>query len=187
MTRLGRPKDGLSIPPIEMLHTDRAIAGLRVVVGLWFAKGIAFKLSWNLWMGIVPAPIVSQRWIGFLGHRIAEYAAANPPAWYKAFLLGTVIPHSPLFAHLTALGEIAVGVALTLGLVTILASFGGLWLISNYFLASLGMGFNQEGFHVLLIATLLLFAVTRAGRTWGLDGWIIRHHPDWFVARMGMS
>ena len=37
---------------------------------------------------------------------IAKYAADNPFPSYKGFLLDTVIPHSHVFATLTALGEV---------------------------------------------------------------------------------
>ena len=126
-------------------HPDAGIAALRIVVGLWFARAITAKLTWSLWAGVVPVPRVSERWINFLGRRLAEYAGSDPPAWYKAFLLNTAIPHTALFAHLTAIGEIAVGIGLTLGLLTVLSSLGGLWLIGNYFIAALGMGLQHGG------------------------------------------
>lgn len=177
-------------PPSDnpaMKRPDAALAALRIVVGLWFAKAIGAKLSWSLWAGVLPVPHVSERWISFLARRLAEYAGSDPPAWYKAFLLNVAIPHATLFAHLTAIGEIAVGIGLTLGLLTILASLGGLWLIGNYFIATFGLGFNQEGFHVLLIASMVLFILARAGRTWGVDGWLLRRHPTSRLARLGLS
>ena len=170
-----------------MRRPDAGIAVLRILIGLWFAKAITAKLSWGLWAGVLPVPRVSDRWINFLARRLAEYAGSDPPAWYKSFLLGTAIPHNALFAHLTAIGEIAVGIGLILGLLTVLASLGGLWLIGNYFVATLGLGFNQEGFHLLLIACFLVFIGVRAGRKWGLDGWLLRRHPSSFLLRMGLS
>ncbi len=60
---------------------------------------------------------------------IERYAAENPFPAYKAFLLGTVAPNES-FAHLTALGEVAVGLSLAFGLFTVLgASFGALQVI----------------------------------------------------------
>ena len=168
-------------------HPEAGIAALRILVGVWFAKGLAAKLSWSLWGGVLPLPQVSERWINFLARRLAEYAGSDPPAWYKAFLLNTAIPHNVLFAQLTAIGEIAVGIGLTLGLFTVLSSLGGLWLIGNYFIATLGMDFNQEGFHILLIGCFIVFIVARAGRVWGLDGWLVRKHPTSTLARLHLS
>ena len=170
-----------------MRRPEAGIAALRIVVGVWFARAITAKLTWSLWAGALPVPRVSQRWIDFLGRRLAEYAGSDPPAWYKAFLLNTAIPHTALFAHLTALGEIAVGIGLMLGLLTVLPSLGGLWLIGNYFIASLGMDFNLEGFHIVLIACMVVFILTRAGRKWGLDGWLLGRHPTSLLARLGLS
>lgn len=177
----------LSSDKICMRRPEAALAGLRIVVGLWFAKAIAAKLSWTLWGGVVPVPRVSERWVDFLARRLLEYAGAGPPGWYKDFLLNTAIPHNTLLAHLTAIGEIAVGIGLTLGLFTVLASLGGLWLIANYFIATLGLGFNQEGFHVLLIACMSAFIAARAGRTWGLDGWLLRRRPNSLLARLRLA
>lgn len=171
----------------RMRRPDAGLAALRIVVGVWFAKSLAAKLTWTLWAGMLPVPRVSDRWVNFLARRLAEYAGSDPPAWYKAFLLNTAIPHHTLFAHLTAIGEIAVGIGLTLGFLTVLASLGGLWLVVNYFIATLGLGFNQEGFHVLLIACMVLFILARAGRTWGLDGWLLRRRPTSRLARLGLS
>lgn len=172
---------------VEMKRPERALAGLRILVGLWFAKALVAKLSWTLWAGVVPVPHVSVRWIDFLARRLVEYAGSGPPEWYKSFLLDTAIPHSALFAHLTAMGEIAVGIGLTMGLLTVLASLGGLWLVANYFVATLGLGFNQEGFHILLIACIVAFIAARAGRTWGLDEWLLRRHPNSFLAKLRLA
>lgn len=160
-----------------MRRADRWLALVRIVVGFWFAKGLATKLSWTLVGGILPFPSVSQRWINFLPERLAEWVASGPPGWYESFLVNAAIPNSTAFAKVTAWGEILVGIGLMLGLFTVLASLGGLWLILNYFVAAMGSGFNQQGFHVLLIACFVAFIAARAGRTWGLDGWLLRHRP----------
>jgi thiosulfate dehydrogenase (quinone) large subunit len=83
-----------------------------------------------------------------------------------------VLPHATLFAHLTAWGEAAVGVGLTLGLLTPIAAGLGLFLVTSYGLATQWMSPEQRGFHLLLAATMVTFVLARAGRTWGLDGWI---------------
>lgn len=161
-----------------MRRADRWLAVIRIVTGLWFAKGLLSKFTWT------PFPAVSERWIAFLPERLNEYVQAGPPEWYREFLVGTAIPNIKLFAQLTAIGEVLVGLGLLLGFLTVLTSIGGLFLIGNYFFASLGMGFNQEGFHVLLITVLLAFIGARAGRTWGLDRGIVRRNPRSKAARL---
>ncbi|MFN2431984.1 MAG: DoxX family protein [Gemmatimonadota bacterium] len=170
-----------------MRRPDVALALIRVVVGLWFFKSVWSKLTWSLAGGFLPIPTVSQRWIGFLPTRLAEYVENGAPGWYKSFLVNTALPNGELFAKLTAVGEVLVGVGLLFGILTVLASLGGLWLILNYFIASLGGGLNPQGFHVLLITCFLVFILTRAGRRLGFDGWLLRNHPRSFLARLHLS
>ena len=52
--------------------------------------------------------------------------------WYKSFLLDTVVPNSHIFATITALGEIGVGLSLLFGLLTPLGAFFGLLQVLFY-------------------------------------------------------
>ena len=67
-----------------------------------------------------------------------------------------------------------VGVGLIVGLLTGLSSIVGLFLTLNYGLATQWMSFGQQGFHLLLTTSMVLFLFTRAGRTWGVDRWLLR-------------
>jgi len=89
--------------------------------------------------------------------------------WYKDFLEQTVLPNSRLFATLQTFGEAAVGLGLILGLLTGLTALVGLFLALNYGLATQWMTFGQQGFHLLLITSMVVFLMTGAGRLWGLD------------------
>lgn len=152
---------------------ERGIAALRVVVGLWFVKSVVTKLG-IVWVGgLVPVPGASDRWIAVMPKLLARYAEGNPIGGYRHFLLDTVIPNARLFAHLTALGEAAVGLGLTFGCLTVLASLIGLILVIMYGLATFWQGPSQQGFHLLLLTCLVAFITVRAGRVWGVDGWIV--------------
>ena len=155
-----------------MNHPDRAVALLRVVVGAWFVKAVWTKVS--VAVGAVPYPIVSPRFIAFHPKRVAEFAAGNPIGWYKDFLETTVLPHAALFATLQTIGEVAVGVGLLFGVLTRLAAVLGLFLALNFGLATQWMSFGQQGFHVLLITSMVIFLITGAGRRWGFDHWLRR-------------
>ncbi len=65
------------------------------------------------------------------------------------------------------------GLGLILGLLTGLTALVGLFLSLNYGLASQWMSFGQQGFHVMLVTSMIVFFFARAGRTWGLDGLIL--------------
>ena len=97
-------------------------------------------------------------------------AASNPdtPAWYASFLDSVVIPNASLFATLVALGEVAVGLGLLVGLLTGFAAFGAIFLSSNFVLAGV-LGSNPI---LIMLGTLLVVAWRNAG--WiGLDRWFL--------------
>jgi uncharacterized membrane protein YphA (DoxX/SURF4 family) len=166
---------------------ERGLAAVRIAVGLWFLKGIITKLGLVYVGGFFPVPGASERWVGTMPKLLTRYADGNPIEAYKHFLLDTVIPHAHLFANLTALGESAVGLGLTLGLFTVLVSVVGLCLVTAYGLATFWQGPSQQGFHVLLFTCLAVFIAVRAGRHWGLDGWIRAHHPRSWLARLPLG
>jgi thiosulfate dehydrogenase [quinone] large subunit len=171
-----------------MRWPDRGLAALRIVVGLWFVKSFVTKLG-LVWLGgVIPVPGANGRWIATMPRLLARYAEGNPIGFYRQFLLDTVVPHGTPFAHLTAVGETAVGIGLTFGLLTVLASLIGLTLVTAYGLANFWQGPSQQGFHLLLFACLVVFIAVRAGRCWGLDGWLLgralRRTPPAWPARL---
>jgi len=166
-----------------MNHPDRAVALLRVVVGAWFIKAVWTKLSIGMAGGVVPYPTVSPRFLAFQPKRVAEFAAGNPIGWYKDFLESTVLPHAALFATLQTFGEVAVGLGLLFGVMTRLAALVGLFLAINFGLATQWMSFGQQGFHVLLTTSMVIFLLTGAGRVWGVDRWLRRSRAvGWLTA-----
>jgi len=170
-----------------MDHPTEWLAVLRIVVGLYFVKSLVTKMSFVLLGGILPAPAVSERWLTVMPKIVAKQASENPLLFYKQFLEGTVLPNSSLFAHLTAWGETVTGIGLTLGLLTGLASLVGLLLVINYGLATQWMSPGQQGFHLVLFFLMLAFFFARAGRTWGLDGWLVRRKPRSLLTRRPLT
>jgi thiosulfate dehydrogenase (quinone) large subunit len=170
-----------------MAHPAEWLAVLRIVVGLYFVKSLVTKMSFVMLGGILPIPAVSERWLTVMPKIVAKQASENPLAFYKQFLEGTVLPHSNVFAPLTAWGETVVGLGLTLGLLTGLASLVGLVLVINYGLATQWMSPGQQGFHLVLFFLMLAFFFARAGRTWGLDGWLARRRPGSLLTRRPFS
>src|SRR5947199_8878528 len=74
---------------------------------------------------------------------------------------------------LQAYGEAAVGVGLVLGLLTGLCALVGLFLAVNYGLATQWMSFGQQGLHLLLRTSMIIFLIAPAGRAWGTDALIL--------------
>ena len=172
---------------VTMSHPAHWLAVLRIVVGLYFVKSLVTKMSIALLGGAVPFPVVSERWLEVMPKIVTRQASENPIAFYKQFLEGTVIPNSHLFAPLTAWGETVVGIGLTLGLLTGLASIVGLMLVVNYGLATQWMSPGQQGFHIVLFFLMLVFFLARAGRTWGIDAWLARRKPRSLLSRRPFS
>jgi uncharacterized membrane protein YphA (DoxX/SURF4 family) len=174
-------------PAVTMAHPNRWLAVLRIVVGLYFVKSLITKMSFVTLGGILPLPAVSERWLTVMPKIVAKQASENPLIFYKQFLEGTVLPHSSLFAQLTAWGETVTGLGLTLGLLTGVASLVGLVLVINYGLATQWMSPGQQGFHLVLLFLMLAFFFARAGRTWGIDGWLARRRLGSFLSRRPFS
>jgi uncharacterized membrane protein YphA (DoxX/SURF4 family) len=177
----------LESAPVSMHHPAQWLAFLRIVVGLYFVKSLVTKMSVVLLGGIVPFPEVSQRWLAVMPKIVAKQASDNPLSFYKNFLEGVVLPNSNLFAHLTAWGETVTGIGLTLGLLTGVASVVGLLLVINYGLATQWMSPGQQGFHIVLFFLMLAFFFARAGRTWGIDGWLAQRRPGSILSRRPLS
>jgi uncharacterized membrane protein YphA (DoxX/SURF4 family) len=175
-----------SRPAASMSHPDRWLAFLRIVVGLYFAKAVITKLGFVM-VGGVPIPGASERWVNVMPKIVAKQAADNPILFYKNFLEHTVLTHPETFAQLTAWGETITGVGLTLGLLTGVASVTGLVLAVNYGLATQWMSQGQQGFHILLVASMIAFFFARAGRTWGLDAVLWSARPRALLARRPFS
>ena len=157
----------------------RALAILRIWVGLWFAKAIVTKLGFGL-LGFLPG--ASARWIETMPKIIGRQMAENPIGWYKAFVESTVLPNATAFAHLTALGESIAGLFLVLGLFTGAGSLIALLLVLNYGLATWHMSPASQGFHYTLAAVMVALFIGRAGMTWGLDG-VLADQRDWWGAK----
>ena len=150
-------------------------------------KAIFTKLSITLAWGFLPVPTASDRWIHTMPLLVAKYADGNPVGFFREFLQATVGAHGTLFAQLTAFGEAAVGLGLLFGCLTTLASAIGLLLVVNYGLAVQWQGSSQQGFHYMLITTLVVLLGVRAGRTWGVDGWVRTHRPGSWFARLPLG
>lgn len=169
--------------PVGMEHPAEWLAVLRIAVGLYFVKSLVTKMTIVLVGGFLPVPAVSERWMTVMPNIVTRQASENPLTFYKHFLEGTVLTHPGLFAQLTAWGETAVGIGLTLGLMTGLASLVGLFLVTNYGLATQWMSPGQQGFHLVLFVLMVAFFFSRAGRRWGLDARLAASGKSWLARR----
>ena len=139
----------------EADRTRLVIALLRISTGVMFLRAAWPKISaGGDWTG---------RMLGFL--KVQE----NTAGWYRAFLESSVVPNAEVFAFLTAYGELAVGLALVLGLLSRLALIAALVMVVNYLLAK-GVPFwtpsSNDSYLILILLTLVFL---RPGHFLGLD------------------
>src|SRR2546428_10747757 len=150
-----------------MRSPERWLAVLRIAVGLWFLKALVTKLSVTLLWGFLPLPTASERWLHVMPILVGKYGEGNPVGFFRDFLQNTVIPHSQVFAQLTAFGEVAVGLGLTCGFLTALAAGLGLVLVPNYGLAAHGQGPPPHRSHLMPPPSPVAELVPPAGRSLG--------------------
>ncbi len=105
---------------------------------------------------------------------IQDATAINPSAGYKAFLTNWVIPNIEFFRFLNVFGELAMGLALVLGLFTRLAALVGIFALYNYWFTLGVMGATPVAPGTPQITKLFIFGLaavflTSAGRSFGLD------------------
>ena len=102
---------------------------VRLVLGYWWLNA-GYQKIWGsekaaFWFG-GGAGVKGFATAGVLGSATGKGGASY--GWWAGFLHNFVIPNASWIAKLIALGELAVGIALILGLFTGLAALGGLTL-----------------------------------------------------------
>src|SRR5689334_4524222 len=163
----------LQDPPLaQFLFSDTRFAVVWLVVRVllgwgWLSSGLE-KLGDPAWMQ------TGEALKGFWAKAVEVPATGRPPIafdWYRNFLQGMLDNGSYVwFAKLVTIGEIAVGVALILGLFVGVAAFVGAFLNWNYIMAGSASSNGLFG----LAAILLILAWKTAGY-YGLDRWILPH------------
>ena len=148
----------------RFLFASTTAAWIWLVVRLYMAT-VYLPAGWS--------KVTSGKWLfgdgspiqGLVGGAVAS---EDTPGWYTWFLQNVVQPNASLFATLVALGEVAIGVALLLGLLTGFAAFGVIFLNGNFVLAG-ALGSNPA---LIMLGALLVVAWRNAG--WiGLDRWLL--------------
>ncbi len=106
---------------------------VRVYVGWQWLEAGWGKVHSSLWVG----PDAGGALSGFINGSLTKASGAHPDVqgWYAYFLQHIVLPHTNLWSHFVAYGEVLVGVALIIGAFTGIAAFFGLFMNLNYLLA----------------------------------------------------
>ncbi len=151
----------------------KAMAWVRILVGaVWINGGIEKILN-----GDFPQQFASSLQAG-------GFVSQAPP-FFQTFMQSFVIPDSGAIAQLVRIGELSLGMALILGLITNLAAIGSVAMSIAIMLSqggvSLGTGLGAPQFlNVNLILALLSAIVlfSAAAKTLSIDSVIAKRRPS---------
>jgi thiosulfate dehydrogenase (quinone) large subunit len=109
---------------------------------------------------------------------------SQAPPFFQDFMRGIVVPNAELFAQLMRLGELALGIALILGLLTNLAAIGSVALSIVIMLSQggvrLGTGLGAPEFltvNVLVALLSVVILLSAASKDLSVDALLARRSP----------
>lgn len=148
------------------------MAWVRILIGaVWLNGGIEKLLNPNF-----PRQFAQSLEAG-------GFVSQAPP-FFRSFMEGTVVPNAELFAQLVRFGELTVGVALVLGLLTNFAAIGSIFLSANILLSQggvgLGTGLGSPEFvnvNVLVALISLVILLSPAAKALSVDAGLARRSP----------
>lgn len=135
-------------------------------------------------MGIVYLETVNENVSkGLYGRGFVDYVSANlngnPLPWFVDFARKMLLPNWQTVTRLQFIAELLVGVSLLLGLCTVLGGLVGVLLQVNIFLLTFGK--EWPWIYIIMIVLLALIALSRSGRSLGVDAFLAKKFPKSFV------
>jgi len=100
----------------------------------------------------------------------------NPLTWYAGFIDNVIIPARATFAPFQLVTEFLIGIFLLVGLLTPYTSAVAAFFILNTFLATFGHDWPWS--YVMILGILFVLFFTRAGRSLGIDGILLRKRGE---------
>src|SRR5690554_5046162 len=149
---------------------------LRIWLGwTWLSSGWG-KVMNPAWVGENAGVAIS----GYLQGALARAGGDAPSVagWYAWLIENVFLPNATVMSYAVAFGEVAVGAALIVGLLTGLSAFFGGFMNASFLLA----GTLSTNPVMFIVATWLVLAWRIAGY-WGLDYWVL----PWLGAPRGRA
>ncbi|MGQ0483024.1 MAG: DoxX family membrane protein [Pseudonocardia sp.] len=145
----------------------KGFAALRIFFGLiWLSNGLAKAFGQGAYdWGFMSFNLIDLGAARFIADEASKKTYIAP---LGAFYQGVVLPNWGLFGPFLTVAELAIGVALLLGVLTRAAALGSLFLITPIWLMFLDTNPYLWLYPVDLFP-LLLLAIVPSGRTAGLD------------------
>lgn len=150
------------------MFPDDAAGIRRIVALLRITLGIIVLATWldNLNKGVYSAGGIS----GLFEYIFDENGGGA--AFYRTLIGGTILQAPGAFGAFQLVAEFLLGAGLLLGAFTPIAGLGAALFFFNLLIAFLG---GQEWIwtYVLLTMSAVVVALTRSGRAWGIDAWLL--------------
>ena len=136
------------------------LALVRILYGvLWWQQS-----KWK-----VPSDDFGRKSGGGLWYWVQQEVQHPTVQAYKDFLVGVMIPHWTFFGWMTLVTETFIGVTLILGLFTRLGSLVAIGMALNITIGIVSVPHEWVWTYVMLVALPVIFLLTGAGRSFGLD------------------
>ena len=155
----------------------RAGGWLRAVAPLW-PLGLARLLYGYLWWQQsawkVPSDDFGRKSGGGLWYWVQQEIQHPTVTAYRDFLVNVMIPNWTFFGWMTLVTETSIAVSLILGAFTRLGSLVAIGMAANITIGILNVPHEWGWTYVMLITLAALFLLTDAGRSLGLDAFLVR-------------
>ena len=150
----------------KVVHRPDAANGLAIV-----RVTIGAMLLWVFFENLGKGLYTPAGYAGLIGYYIKN--SHSPTIWKSVMSLAA--SHAAMAAPLQGVTEISLGILLVIGLFTRPAAFVAFLFLGSLWISEFGTSWIWE----LLVPVLasLALAVGRAGRAWGVDGWLARKRP----------
>jgi thiosulfate dehydrogenase [quinone] large subunit len=158
----------------------------------WLKKSQVMAVVWTamrVWLGIMwiqagKAKLWGSESAGFMHHNgaaVAGFATHGSSAytWWHSFLTGFVVPNSGAIGVLVAVAELAIGIALVLGLFTRLAALASLGLLFTYVMSGTA---SVCAFYALF--AIVILTMWRTASWLGVDGLWASYRSHHHVPRL---
>jgi hypothetical protein len=112
------------------------------------------------------------------GTRFADFVHTAVTPTVVNLLQNIVLPHAKIFALLIASADLAIGLSLSLGLFTRLGGTLAIVRAITNILVAGGAGADTIGFNAMLIVAGAICITTGAGRSYGIDRFLLARWPS---------
>ena len=157
----------------EISPTQIVVSHPPAAKGLAIVRGtIGAMLVWVFFENLGKGLYTAAGYANLINYYVK--ASHSPAAWKE--VMSFMANHAAMAAPMQALTEISLGILLIIGLLTRPVALVAFLYLGSLWVSEWGTAWIWE----LLVPVLasLALVVGRAGRTWGVDGWLARRWPS---------